>query len=187
MVSRRNQLLKYLTREDRSRYTTVIGRLGLSDRELAGLPDNYALAVKSKEYPATHDPKHPERPFLPADLFDSDGPWVRFHETTAQPIAERHFDGAGGRAAHVVFLRLPGGRAATEKYLKELRCEEPFLKESHRHTVKQFPEGTMVAMVRRAFAVDTAAKMRATPVTELVQIRVYRRIPKNPEAHLARD
>jgi len=29
LVSRRNQLLKYLTREDRNRYQQVIGRLGL--------------------------------------------------------------------------------------------------------------------------------------------------------------
>jgi small subunit ribosomal protein S15 len=29
LVSRRNQLLKYLTREDRTRYQQVIGRLGL--------------------------------------------------------------------------------------------------------------------------------------------------------------
>ncbi|HZL35400.1 MAG TPA: 30S ribosomal protein S15 [Tepidisphaeraceae bacterium] len=29
MVSRRNQLLKYLTREDRTRYLQVIARLGL--------------------------------------------------------------------------------------------------------------------------------------------------------------
>ncbi len=170
----------------RNRLAKVIGRLALSDRELAALPDNYALAEKSKDYLPAHDPNHPERPFLPADLFDPTGPWVRFHETTAKPMTPRHFDGAGGRAAHVIFLRLPDGRAATEQYLKELRSEEPFLEDSHRHTVKQFPEGTMVAMVRRAFAVDTAAKMRVTPITELVQIRVYRRIPKNPEAHLAR-
>ena len=29
LVSRRNQLLKYLTREDRNRYTTIIQKLGL--------------------------------------------------------------------------------------------------------------------------------------------------------------
>ena len=29
MVSKRNHLLKYLSREDRNRYTAVIGRLGL--------------------------------------------------------------------------------------------------------------------------------------------------------------
>ena len=171
----------------RNRLAKVIGRLALADRELAALPDNYALAVKSNEYLAAHDPKHPRRPFLPADLFDPTGPWVQFHEYTAKPMAQKHFDGAGGRAVHVIFLRLPGGRATTEKYLKELRCEEPFLEDSHRHTVKQFPEGTMVAMVRRAFAVDAAGKMRATSVTELVQVRVYRRIPLKPEAHDAKD
>ena len=29
MVGKRNSLLKYLTREDRTRYTTIIGKLGL--------------------------------------------------------------------------------------------------------------------------------------------------------------
>jgi hypothetical protein len=168
----------------RGRLAKVIGQLALDDRELAALPDNFALAVKSKQYATAHDPDHPERPFLPADLFDPTGPWVRFHETTAKPMAQRHYDGAGGRAVHVIFLRLPGGRAATERYLKELRGKEPFLKEAHRPSLEQFPPGTMVAMVRRLLTVDRSAKVRVTPVTELVQLRVYRRIPKNPEAHL---
>jgi hypothetical protein len=116
-------------------------------------------------------------------LFDPAGPWVRFHDMNYHPMTERHFDGAGGRAAHFVFLRLPGGRRATEKYLKDLRPTEPFLEESHRYSVKQFPEGTMVAMVRRALAVDQMAKIHTTPITELVQIRVYRQIPRDPEAH----
>jgi hypothetical protein len=162
----------------RNRLAKVIGRLALGDRELAALPDNYALAVKSKQHLADHDPEHPERAFLPADLFDPNGPWVRFHDTAgAGPMTRRHFEGAGGRAMHIVFLRLPGGRAATEGYLKELR----------RDSVKQFPPGTMVAMVRRALAVDGSAKVRVTPVTELVQIRVYRRIPKDPKANLHGD
>jgi hypothetical protein len=67
------------------------------------------------------------------------------------------------------FFACRGGRAATEKYLKEL----------DRDSVKQFPTGTMVAMVRRALAVDRSAKVRLTPVTELVQIRVYRQIPED--------
>jgi hypothetical protein len=45
----------------------------------------------------------------------------------------------------------------------------------------------MVAMVRRALAVGRPAKVRVTPVTELVQIRVYRRIPKDPEAYRHED
>ena len=156
----------------RTRLARAVGRLALGDREIAALPDNYALAVKSKQYSADYDPQHPERPFLPADLFDPAGPWVRFHEVTAAPMAQRHFNGCGGRAVHAIFIRLPGGRAATEQYLKELK----------RDSVRQFPPGTMVAMVRRALAVDRSTKVRVTPVTELVQTRVYRRIPRDPEA-----
>lgn len=151
----------------RSRLAKAVGRLALSDRELAALPDNYALAVKAKTYPPAHDPARPKQPFLPADLFDPAGPWVRFHEDNARPMTQEHFNEVGGRSAHIVFLKLPGGRAATEEYLKELR----------RDRVKQFPPGTAVAMVRRALAVDASAKLRVTPVTELVQLRVYRRIP----------
>ena len=167
----------------RSRLAKAIGRLALDKQDFAALPDNYEAAAKSKQFAADYDPKRPERAFLPADLFAPAGPWVRFHEVVAPPMASRHYEGAGGRAAHLVFLRLPGGRAATELYLKELRAEEPIPNERRRPVVKQFPEGTMVAMVRRALAVDATTKVRATPVTELVQIRVYRRIPKNPLAN----
>jgi hypothetical protein len=171
----------------RDRLAKVISRLALEDRELAALPDNYALAVKSGQYPAAYDAAQPARAFLPPDLFDSAGPWVRFHEVTNQPMARHHFEGAGGRAVHVTFLRLPGGRAATEQYLRELRPQEPFLKEPSRHSVKQFPAGTMVAMVRRALTVDRSARLCVTPVTESVQIRVYRRIPKDATANYHGD
>lgn len=163
----------------RNRLAKAIGQLSLTDREFAALPDNYALAVRSREFAAGHDPKRPERPFLPPDLFDSEGPWVRFHEVDWHPMAERHFEAVGGRSSHLVFLRLPGGRAETEDYLKGLRPTGPSFEE--RFLVKQFPAGTMTAMVRRALTVDRSAKVRPTPITELVQIRVYRQIPKNAE------
>src|SRR5205814_8041230 len=96
----------------RHRLAKAIGRLALDDHDLDALPDNYALTVKSKKYPTEYDAAHHDRPFLPADLFDPAGPWVRFHDTTQKPMAERHFAGSGGRAVHIIFLRLPGGRAA---------------------------------------------------------------------------
>ena len=173
----------------RNRVAKAIALLRLSEPEVAALPDNYSLAVKSREYAADYDREHPERPFLPADLFDPIGPWVRFHETSfgAKPMTAKHFDGAGGRAVHIVFLRLPGGRAATEEYLKNLTPEPPLLEHVHRLSAKQFPEGTMVAMVRRALAIDQMTKVRPTPLTELVQIRVYRRIPQASEANFQGD
>jgi hypothetical protein len=161
----------------RTRLAGIIGRLALDGHQIDALPDNYALAVASEHYLADYDPRRGDRPFLPADLFDPMGPWVRFHESTAEPMAEEHFNAAGGRAVHIIFLRLPGGREATEQYIKEV----------NRDALRQFPPGTMVAMVRRALAVDASAKVRVTPVTELVQIRVYRRIPENPRANHSGD
>ena len=166
----------------RNRLAKAIGKLALTAEELSALSDNYALAVKSKQFATGYDSKRPERPFLPSDLFDPAGPWVRFHEVDWHPMTERHFEAVGGRAAHVVFLKLPGGRAETEGYLKSLRPTGPTFEE--RFSLKQFPEGTMTAMVRRALTVDWGAKVRATPITELVQIRVYRQVPKNPEARI---
>ena len=140
----------------RNRLAKAIGKLALDAEDLSALPDNYALAVKSKQFASAYDPKHPERPFLPPDLFDPAGPWVRFHEVDWHPMTERHFEAVGGRAAHVVFLKLPGGRAETEGYLKGLRPTGPTFEE--RFSLKQFPEGTMTAMVRRALTVDRARR-----------------------------
>lgn len=157
----------------RTRLAKAIHTLSLDHREINALEDNYAQAVKSMEFLSDYDVELPERLFLPPDLFDPSGPWVRFHVRKSEPMASEHFKGAGGRAVHIIFLRLPEGRAATERYLAKLG----------RDSVEQFPPGTMVAMVRRALAVDKAAKVRLTPVTELVQIRAYRRIPKDPRAN----
>lgn len=157
----------------RGRLAKAIGRLALDAKQIESLGDNYALAAKGKEFAADHDRGAAERPFLPADLFDENGPWVRFHASSATLMTKQHFDACKGRAAHVVFLRLPGGKAATEKYLEELSSDP----------VKQFPEGTMVAMVRRALAITPQGKMVVTPITELVQLRAYRRIPADPRAN----
>lgn len=163
----------------RGRLAQAIARLALGPEQVAALPDNYARAVTSGEFAPAHDPSHPGRPFLPADLFDGRGPWVRYHTISATPMAKEHFDAAGGRAAHVIFLRLPGGRAATEAFLGTLRDGWP--------KDVQFPPGTTVAMVRRAVAIDAGTKLRATPVTERVQLRVYRRIPGTPDANMGGD
>src|SRR4029079_5250104 len=88
-----------------------------------------------------------------------------------------HFAMCGGRAAHIIFVRLPEGRGATRSYLNGLTPGD----------VKQFPAGTRVAMVRRAFAIDRAAKIRTTPLVDSVQIRVYGRIPTDPIANFHGD
>src|SRR5581483_3881113 len=51
----------------RDRLAKAIGRLALGGGELAGLPNNYELAVRSKAFAAEYDPARPTRPFLPPD------------------------------------------------------------------------------------------------------------------------
>ena len=160
----------------RTRLATAIGRLALDRARSKRCRTTMRWRCGRGNLRQRMIQRVPDKPFLPADLFDPAGPWVRFHHSSAQPMAREHFEAAGGRAAHVIFIRLPQGRAATEQYLRQLP-----------ERVEQFPPGTMVAMVRRALAVDRGAKLRVTPVTELVQIRVYLCIPEDRHANMHGD
>src|SRR5262249_20692704 len=54
----------------------VIGRLALSPEEIRKLPATSAAAVGSGRYARQFEPRQPDRPSLPPDLFTADGPWV---------------------------------------------------------------------------------------------------------------
>ncbi|MBC8290238.1 MAG: hypothetical protein H8E37_07965 [Planctomycetes bacterium] len=163
----------------RSRLARAIGRLSLTKRELTELQENYAAAVASGDFALEHDSENPKKPFLPADLFDPKGNWVRFRDPVIKTAEQNHFQGSGGRAIHLTFLRLPEGREATQKYLNEVSRRTG--------SDKQFPVGTMAALVRRAIVINQAGRMQPVPITELVQIRVYRRIPEDPKANFHGD
>src|SRR5205823_2578127 len=136
-----------------------------------------------------HDPGRSERPFLPPDLFRRDGPWVELHDHLT-PIAPRHVHDFGARSAFRVFLRLPGGRKATLGYLTKLRdfprTWVPDLSNDRDRRTKlklnpdlpQFPVGTQAALVRQMLLIDKGGRLAATHVTESVQFRVYRAIPR---------
>jgi hypothetical protein len=109
------------------------------------------------------------------------------------PTAPQHLRDDGGNrftnSAFFVFLRLPAGRAATVKYLKELRSFEPLLVRNDDGATRrlfafvpnpklpQFPKGTEVALVRRALLIDSSHRVVVSPLTESVQLRAYRAIP----------
>ncbi len=59
----------------------VIRQLALTPEQVAKLPDNYALTVAEKKHAAGFDAEKPERSYLPADLFQPDGPWVSVGRT----------------------------------------------------------------------------------------------------------
>jgi hypothetical protein len=172
---------------------TAISRLALGPEEIQQLPDNYAAAVTSGAFTRQFDPKAPDKHYLPGDLFAADGPWVCVGRPDG-PIAPEHlrdWDGPNAftNSIFLLFLRLPGGRAATLTYLKQLRSfDEPLMVKANdderqyvpNPKLPQFPVGTEVALVRRAMLVGSKHRPVATALTESAQVRVFRKVPQLP-------
>jgi hypothetical protein len=169
----------------------VITRVALDPNEIQKLPDNYAGAVASGDFARAFNPNAPNQGYLPLDLFDVDGPWVSIGLPDG-PLAPRHRHeevNAFTNSAFLVFLRLPGGRAATLTYLKQLRsfvgplavkAEDNATEYVPNPKLPQFPVGTAVALVRRALLVDSRHRPTATALTESVQLRAYLQVPQAP-------
>jgi hypothetical protein len=184
-------------RELQSRLAEVLRRLALSDKEIAALPDNYAEAVASGALAKEYDADHPERPFLPPDLFDPRGPWVNI-DASPEPfnyagVAEQHMQAFGGRSRFLVFIRLPEGRIATIAYLQKLwdfpqpwvQGQAPSADQAKANPeLPPFPAGTDVALVRQMTLFDKQGNLAPAPITESVQIRVYHAITTTPARSL---
>ena len=163
-------------REFARRLAAIIARLALTNDQIGKLPDNYAAAIAAKSYPSKFDPAHPGQAFLPADLWEPDGPWVLVGESANNPLAIRHTAFFGGRSTFAVFLRLPAGREATVKYLKELREWKPrpgdSIPPNGSAIPPQAPPRTQFALARRMMTVNRDGELMPTRLTESVQIRV---------------
>jgi hypothetical protein len=163
----------------------VMKRLALSRVEILSLPDSYKEAATSKEFAATYDLNKRERPFLPPDLFDPQGPWVKLSGRGSVPIAMSHVDGSSGRSVFLVFMLLPGGRDATLKYLEKLsEFPKPWIPDQDdprrllpNPDLPQFPVGTQLALVRMIALIDKDGNFQPTKLIEDVQVRIHRAIP----------
>jgi len=167
----------------------IVRRLALSPEQLATLPDTYADALQRHEFPAAYDSALPNRAFLPPDLFDPAGPWVCLGAPEQELAAPTHDASFVARSEFLVFAKLPAGREATLAYYRHLaemktplfvRMQIPGMKDPAdvwNPQVPQFPAGTEFALVRRMVLPDRDGILRATKVTESVQIRHYTRIP----------
>jgi hypothetical protein len=177
------------------RLARCIRGLALTAEQVKDLPDNYAATATSRAFAEAYDPDHPECPFLPTDLFQKDGLWVEVEADNGSTVtASRHVYDFGARSAFRVFLRLPQGRKATFDYLAELRdFPRPWVPTREPHSKRdalalnpelpQFPAGTQAALVRQMLLVDKDGRIATTRITDSVQIRVFRAIPKRaPEA-----
>ena len=185
-------------RELIARLAPIVKRLALSPDELAQLPDTYVRALQNHEFPAAYDPANPSQAFLPPDLFDTRGPWVCLGAPDHDLAAPLHDLSFTARSIFFVFARLPGGRAATLTYFKQLaemklslfvRMQEPGWPQPMdvwNPKVPQFPVGTEFALARKLVLPDRDGHLRLTPVTESVQIRHYTDIP-NVDPMASRD
>ena len=175
----------------------IIRRLALRPEEISRLPDSYQAAIKSRAFPAFYDPDKRTQAFLPPDLFDRAGPWVMLSARGGQPIAITHVSFFSGRSLFLIFMRLPGGRAATLDYLKSLdSIRKPWLPDANgpegvmpNPQVPEFPPGTELALVRKAMLIDKEGKLQPSNIVEDIQLRVHRTIPAEilPMHNIDRD
>jgi hypothetical protein len=171
-----SKLYRTERRELYRRLARAIDRLALTKEEIGRLPDNYAAAVAARKYTPQLDPARPGEAFLPANLWEPEGPWVLLSEWAYNPLAIRHTAFFGGRSTFAVFLRLPAGRDATVKYLKELREWKPKrgddIPPNGKAIPPQVPPETQFALARRMMLVSDTGAMVPTRVTESLQVRV---------------
>lgn len=182
-------------KELRYRLAAVVGRLRMRDEAIAGLPDNYAAAVMSGKFNKDFDPENPGEAFLRPDLFDTSGPWVEVGGGGLGLVAPVHVEVLSGRSAFRVFVRCPGGRKATLAYLERLNLHrtpwaqkpaEIGITDPDERQVRQepaldlatpqFPEGTIVALVRQMAVINDDTEPVITPITQSVQLRAYRKV-----------
>jgi hypothetical protein len=155
-------------REVQARLAQIMRQVALAPAEIDALPDNLAAAMRAGTFPTSFDPKHPDRPFLPPDLLDPDGPWVAVANPDRMDglAAPEHVRFTKGRALFSTLVRSPEGRKSTEASVKKL----------------EFPTGTQVALLRRMLLIDTTGTIRPTHVTESLQLRVFQEPRRNHPA-----
>jgi hypothetical protein len=169
------------------RLVKVMKRLALSSAEIKRLPNTYDQATTSRTFAPAYNPNHPEQPFLPRDLFDSNGPWVQLSGRGGDTIARGHTGAFSGRSVFMIFMRLPGRRDATVAYLSKLsEFHHPWLQDREgpgglrpNPGLPQFPPATELALVRMILLIDDQGNLQATNLVEDVQIRVHRTVPNS--------
>ena len=159
------------------RLTEIIKRVALPEDEILSLPDNYALAVRSKDFPVEFQPDQPETAFLPPDIFQPESAWVPMGREGG-PIAMTHTEAFPffGRSVFLVFVRSPDGRAETLDFIESLNTKGNPVTAA----------GTEVALVRRMLLIDDQGELVVSPLIETIQIRHFSPIQNFYEFELDR-
>ena len=183
---RRHELCRKLAR--------AIGALALPAETLARLPDNYALAIQSGRFAATHD-FDPRRDYLPPRILSGADEWqeLDFYQARRSEDVERryvflHMRAFQGRSYFRVFCRFPKGRSQLETYLHELDARGIDWRASAQHgsislkpDAPQLPAGTEVALLQFLIAFDTNRQPVPTSLVESVRLLIFKSTDGNPD------
>jgi len=165
----------------------VIKALALPADMLDGLPNNYALAIQSGRFAATHD-FDPKRDYLPPSLLSGSDEWQEldfFQARRSEDVERRyvflHMRAFQGRSYFRVFCRFPNGRSEFENYLRELDAKGIDWRASAQHgsimlnaDAPQLPVGTEVALLQFLIALDTNIELVPTSLVESVRLLVFK-------------
>jgi hypothetical protein len=163
--------------------------LALSAETLAKLPDNYALALQSGRFAATHE-FDPRRDYLPPRLLTDADEWpeLDFHQPKLHEDIERRFvflhtRAFRGRSYFRFFYRFPEGRRQLEDYLKQVDAVGVDWRTAGQNgfiilkpDLPQIPAGTEVSLVQFLIALDTNLKPVPTKLVESVRVNVYKSV-----------
>jgi hypothetical protein len=145
------------------RLARIIAKLALSRAEIAALPDQYALARRSLDFP---------------DLFSPGSAW---HEI-AWFDHRLHDKDVGFRQATRVFLRADGGVADPRTLFDELRYIAAFMnplpERSFQRGVQALEKVSDAALAMQLLTIDTGGDIVPTPLFQTVQIRSF---PAGPD------
>ncbi|MSR60381.1 MAG: hypothetical protein EXS05_22535 [Planctomycetaceae bacterium] len=184
---RRTQLCRRLAR--------VIRALALPVETLARLPDNYALAIQSGRFAATHE-FDPRRDYLPGRLISDADEWqeLDFHQPKLHEDIERRFvflhtRAFRGRSYFRVFYRFPQGRRQLEDYLRQVDAVGVDWRTAGQNgfivlkpDVPQIPAGTEVALLQYLIALDSNLQPTPTSLVESVRVTVFKSVDGEKDA-----
>jgi hypothetical protein len=167
----------------------VIRALAIDADLLAKIPDNYALAIQSGRFAATHD-FDPKRDYLPPRLLSGDDEWqeLDFYQARRSEDVERryvflHMRAFQGRSYFRVFCRFPKGRPQLENYLRELDAKGIDWRASAQHgsialtpNAPQLPGGTEVTLLQFLIALDPNLQLVPTSLVESVRLLIFKSV-----------
>jgi len=154
----------------RPKIASLIRRLALTQQQILAIPNTIVATAESGDFNQSYDPTDQFKPFLPADLYANESSWVSFVDERGplpgedrSPLpAFRHSRKLKMRSAFLQFIRVPGGRRETLKFL-----------EDYNDSKRAFPVGTQFAFIEQALLIRSDGQLAPSPLIVSISLRAY--------------